>query len=162
MKKTTSAGMTLIEILIVVAILIVIMTALMVNILPSLAKGRDGKRKADLQRIAKALEEYYNDKGGYPTSLDACGRGTLLATYLPDVPCDPVTKEKYAYVVTNQDDCVAVCRSYTLYTILDNKNDPQIEQLGCDGPSGCYTSAPPTSTTYNYGVASSNRAVKRP
>lgn len=161
MKKTTSAGMTLIEILIVVAILIVIMTALMVNILPSLAKGRDGRRKADLQRIAKALEEYYNDKGGYPTSLDACGRGTLLASYLPDVPCDPVTKEKYLYYVDSNDGCGTTCRSYTLYTVLDNKKDPDIVELGCGLPAPNDGCVEVSGVTYNYGVSSSNRAVKR-
>ncbi len=161
MKKKTSAGMTLIEVMIVVGTLVVLMTALMVSILPALAKGRDGRRKADLERISKALEEYYNDNGGYPASLDTCGRGTVLAPYLADVPCDPITKEEYTYYVNTDDQCTPLCRSYTLYTNLDNKKDPQIEKIGCGGASGCYTSAPPSNTKYNYGVASSNRSVKR-
>ncbi len=144
---------TLIEVLIVVAILIVLMAALMVTVIPSLSKGRDGRRKADLHKIATALEEYYNDKGMYPDHMSAgnvsdCGEGTVLSEYLKDVPCDPITKRPYAYYPRT---CASgLCKIYGIYAVLDHKADPDVTKLGCNETNGCYETG---GFTYNYGVA---------
>lgn len=144
---------TLIEVLIVVAILIVLMAALTVTVIPSLSKGRDGRRKADLHKIATALEEYYSDKGMYPdqisvTNVSDCGEDTVLHEYLPDVPCDPITKRPYAYYPRT---CAGgLCKIYGIYAILDHKQDGDIIKQGCNETNGCYEIG---GFTYNYGVA---------
>lgn len=144
---------TLIEVLIVVAILIVLMTALMVTVVPSLNKGRDGRRKADLHKIATVLEEYYNDKGMYPDRMSVanvsdCGEGTALSEYLRYVPCDPITKRPYAYYP--QTCASGLCKVYGIYAILDYKEDTDITKLGCNEANGCYETG---GLIYNYGVA---------
>ncbi len=153
-SNSTRSGFTLIEVLAVIAIIAVIITALTVNIIPSLAKGRDGRRKADLHKIATALEEYYNDKGTYPSELhptngtvSVCGQNTVLSNSLKEVPCDVRTKLPYLYLPQ----CASgVCKTYRLYAVLDNKHDPDIEKLGCSEENGCYKSGV---VTYTYGVA---------
>ncbi len=144
---------TLIEVLIVVAILIVLITSLMVAVVPSLNKGRDGRRKADLHKIATALEEYYSDKGMYPDKMSAanvsdCGGETVLSEYLREVPCDPITKRPYAYYP--QTCASGLCKVYGLYAVLAYTKDTDITKLGCDEANGCYEIG---GLTYNYGVA---------
>lgn len=144
---------TLIEVLIVVAILIVLMATLMVTVVPSLNKGRDGRRKADLHKIATALEEYYNDKGMYPEKMSAanvsdCGEETVLSEYLRNVPCDPITKRPYAYYP--QTCSGGLCKTYGIYAILADIKDTDITKQGCNETNGCYETG---GFTYNYGVA---------
>lgn len=65
MKKS----FTLIELLIVIGILGFLSTLIVGNFFTSLKKGRDARRKGDLEQIQRALELYYEDKKSYPTSL---------------------------------------------------------------------------------------------
>ncbi|MCJ7740543.1 prepilin-type N-terminal cleavage/methylation domain-containing protein, partial [Candidatus Microgenomates bacterium] len=67
------SGFTLIELIIGMAIIAIISGALWGNFFSSLSKGRDSRRKQDLESVAKALEIYYNDKKAYPTALPAFG-----------------------------------------------------------------------------------------
>ena len=60
---------TLIELLIVIIILGVLAALITGNFFTSLKKGRDAKRKADLEQVSRALEMYYEDKKAYPDSL---------------------------------------------------------------------------------------------
>ncbi|PIP15252.1 hypothetical protein COX47_00635, partial [Candidatus Roizmanbacteria bacterium CG23_combo_of_CG06-09_8_20_14_all_35_49] len=53
---------TLIELLLVIIILGVLATLIIGNFFTSLKKGRDARRKGDLEQIQRALEMYYEDK----------------------------------------------------------------------------------------------------
>src|SRR5690606_1314839 len=91
-------GMSLIEILIVVAVLILLGLVLSRSVLGQTAKARDARRKDDLEKIRVAFEDYYNDNQCYPApeTLTSCG-SAQLSPYLQSVPCDPVDKQPYAY-----------------------------------------------------------------
>ncbi len=67
-------GFTLMELLIVVAIIGIIGTLVIVflNPLTQLEKAYDTKRKKDLNLLRKAIEEWYNDKGCYPKPEEIC------------------------------------------------------------------------------------------
>lgn len=56
---------TLIELMIVCAILGVLATIVVINVLGAKAKSRDAKRMADVETIASAFHLYYADKGTY-------------------------------------------------------------------------------------------------
>jgi len=58
----------------------------------NLIKRRDQERIADLQNLAKALDEFYKDHGFYPVSLSY-----LLPKYLSEIPRDPQTGQDYFY-----------------------------------------------------------------
>lgn len=70
MKNTRrSAGFTMIEILVVVAIIALLTTIGIISYNSTQKRARDGKRKADLEQIRSALVLYRTDNGIYPTSI---------------------------------------------------------------------------------------------
>src|SRR5947207_3056917 len=95
-RPTAEQGFTLSELLIVIAIVIIILMLILINLRIQLQKANDARRKADLNKIQKAYEDYYNDRTCYPDPgiLDTCD-GSQLAPYLKKVPCDPVRKNPY-------------------------------------------------------------------
>lgn len=121
-------GFTLIELLIVMAI-IIILAVVMVEILdPAMLadKGYDAKRKKDLRRIKIAFEEYFNDKGCYPSggllinlnNKVNCGSITVFSPYLIPWPCDP---DGTPYKIF-----VEGCNKFRVVTNLRNHNDKDI------------------------------------
>ncbi len=65
----TERGFTLIELMVVISI-IAILSMIGLTMYSSAQKAsRDGKRRADIQAIQTALEEYRTDKGYYPGAI---------------------------------------------------------------------------------------------
>lgn len=85
---------TLIELLIVLAIIGILSTISLFAISGVRESARDAKRKADLETIRQALEMYKADIGNYPQSPPN------LSTYLQQIPTDPITGNLYAYTVS--------------------------------------------------------------
>jgi|SRR3990167_198796 len=111
-------GFTLIELLVVIAIIGILASFAIASFTSAQVKGRDAKRKADLDAMKIALQMYYNDNQKYPDWRDqsACGgwgaRSTsslanicaagggdqwltadpTFATYIKQVPKDPVNE----------------------------------------------------------------------
>jgi len=77
MNYTKKHGFTLIELMIVIVILGVLMTIGTFAFQSSAAKGRDARRKSDLEALSKALDMYNNDRGKYPAGdngiIKGCG-----------------------------------------------------------------------------------------
>src|SRR3990167_10228254 len=69
-------GFTLIEVIIVISIIALLSTVILyANIKGALEKARDSKRKQDLNKLVRTLEEYYNDFLYFPEpNLD---KGTI-------------------------------------------------------------------------------------
>lgn len=113
---------TLIELLVVIVILGILASLLAGNFFTSLKKGRDARRKADLEQIRRALEIYYEDKHAYPTQ--APGSGFVFnqefsdqstgKVYMKKVSTDPTGLFGYKYE-SNSDGSY-----YKLYTCLEN------------------------------------------
>lgn len=134
-RLSSSDGWTLTELLIVVAIIAILAAMfLLVNWKQQILKGYDIKRKADLTKIRRSFEEYYNDKNKYPdtASLTNCA-GNTLAPYIPKIPCDPTTTEPYLYVLDAEDGSAG----FRVCAKLQNLADPDITDLNCDPVSGC-------------------------
>jgi type II secretory pathway pseudopilin PulG len=135
----------MIELLTVVAIVAMLILVLLFFMRNQNSRGNDARRKADLESIKIAFEDYFNDNDCYPPSdaLAVCGDDSLQP-YLRSVPCDPISKEPYAY------EPVANCGGYRAYAVLQDSSDPVIEKLGCDGAEGCGAAS---GIEYNYGIA---------
>lgn len=150
--KKKSKGFTLIEVLIVVAILAILILMALFAYRTQIAKGRDARRKADLDRMQKAFEDYYNDEGCYP-SPDEITSGFFICrgdffTYFSELPCDPQNSSNYNYFYSYPGS--ENCKSwYKIYTKLENEQDSAITKVGCI--TGCGPS-----NNYNYVVTSPN------
>lgn len=79
-------GFTLIELLIVIAIISILISIGMAAFSRAQAQARDGERKANIESIRGALEQYYADENEYPGSL-----GNLDPKYMRVVPKPPDT-----------------------------------------------------------------------
>src|SRR5579872_5066555 len=66
--KNERKGFTLIEILIVVAIIAILASIVLVGLGPTQQSGRDARRLSDLHEVQNVVELYYNDCGFYPSA----------------------------------------------------------------------------------------------
>lgn len=144
-------GFTLVEILIVVAIMALLSIMIFYgNIQSSFQKARDSKRKQDLSKITSLLEDYYNDNQVYPAgnpadgTIDGAPWGGPFGSYAPSLPQDPQSP-----VTTYFYQAIGNRRFYALYAKLENKKDTEIERTGCKNGCG-------PDLAYNYAVFSSS------
>ncbi len=143
-------GFTLVEILVVVALLAAIIVLSVLNAPALLAKARDASRKSDIDEIGKFIEEYYADSGCYPVSLPTCGNPFSLGdkVYISSLPCDPSTGKSYVYVPE-----ISSCPSwFQIYGNLEYTEDTIIDKLGCR--NGCGPQC-----QFNYGTSSTNQKL---
>lgn len=126
-------GVTLVELLVVVTILIILAAFAIMYLRSQIFKGQDAKRKGDMHKIQVAIEEYEKDHNCYPLSqLVVCDPGTGLRPYISKIPCDPTTRTSYYYGYED-----STCPSwYQLYTSLEYESDENI--MGNIGPMGNY------------------------
>jgi len=88
--RTGSAGergFTLIELMVVAAIMVVLAGLGLVQYRNSVIRAREAVLKEDLFRMRDAIDQYYADKMQYPGSLDAL----VSDGYLRKLPDDPFT-----------------------------------------------------------------------
>ena len=65
-QKLSQKGFTLLEVLVVVAIIGTLAGIVMISVNRARLKARDAKRLSDMEQIQTALEMYYNKYGQYP------------------------------------------------------------------------------------------------
>jgi type II secretory pathway pseudopilin PulG len=137
MGMDNKRGVTLVELLVVVGIIVALAIISMWFLRNQILKGRDAKRKGDIHKIQLALEEYEKDNDCYPLSeLASCNPGTGLTPYLSHIECDPTTKTSYFYEPENE-----ICPSwYRIYANLENQQDEDINNPG--GTFNFYTGSP--------------------
>ena len=82
------SGFTLIELLIVIALITILASMGVVQYRNSIQRTKESVLKTDLFRMRDAIDQYYADKGKYPSSLD-----TLVSDgYMRKIPEDPITQ----------------------------------------------------------------------
>ena len=83
-------GFTLIELMVVMALLIILATMGMAQYKTSVVRSREAVLKEDLFRLRDAIDQYYADKTQYPSALDAL----VSDGYLRAIPKDPFTESE--------------------------------------------------------------------
>ena len=142
------SGFTLIELLIIIIILGFLAALISGNIVNSLQKGRDARRKNDLAQIQRALEMYYEDNRMYPNGAPpfgskfcqtvSCNSGEKV--YMMRTPTDPNASYSYNYITDSSGQYF-----YLLSCIENYVNDQSfgVSSKGyCAGPTPPCGSAP--------------------
>lgn len=149
-ENLTRRGFSLVEMLVVIAI-IGILSGLALSFTGALQKNtRDAQRSSDLSVIKSALQQYYADQGKYPNTLDfELANGSALTncsgrvspctetkTYLSRMPKDPSGTAYYYEPVygigtlTNCDLAGSVengtCHYYFLCAVLENPPETSV------------------------------------
>jgi general secretion pathway protein G len=163
-KQKRILGFTLVELLVVMVILGLLSTLGIRSFISSQKKGRDARRKADLEHITSALELYYNDNDQYPPS-NAAGQivgcdGAACSwngpwtdqgggvTYMVQLPADP-GGNIYQYSTD------LAGTYYLLYARLENTQDRDVP-IGPNTGPGVYQGTSCGSDSCNYVVESPN------
>lgn len=115
-------GFTLIEILVVVAIIGVLSAAIVAIVNTARVGSRDSKRLADIKELQTALHFYFDKNTTFPESLDDLVSGGQI----PGLPTDPTTRAPYFYDVTG---------GGTSYHLAANLEDPKNKALKSDRDS---------------------------
>ncbi len=154
-QQVKKRGFTLIELLVVISIIGILAAFIVASFTSAQAKGRDSRRKADIDAIKKALELAKNDSTSaayYPgcAAASPCDLNGGASTnpnivtngYIKAIPTDPSgTTTYYRYTAAVG---ANIATTYTLKACLENANDPQGTTPG---------TAPCTATQANYTVS---------
>jgi len=87
---TLARGFTMMELMIVIAIILVLVGMAAGNYQRSLIRARESVLKQDLQVMRNAIQQYTLDKQQGPSSLD----DLVSAGYLREIPTDPITRNR--------------------------------------------------------------------
>jgi len=101
-KRQTRSGFTLIEMLVVVAIVGLLSSTLLVGLGDARRKARDARRIADLRQVQNGLENYYSENREYPKQDD-------LYTIVPGLPTDPQGGQYAYYKIANDVYILGTC-----------------------------------------------------
>jgi general secretion pathway protein G len=83
-------GFTLIELMVVIAIIMILATIAAGNYRQSVVKAKETTLRTDLKVMRDAIQHYTEDKEAAPSSLD----DLVSAHYIQQIPTDPMTSAK--------------------------------------------------------------------
>jgi general secretion pathway protein G len=86
--RSGDGGFTLVELLIVISLISILAAMGLVQYKNSVVSSREAVLRTDLFRMRDAIDQYYADKGKYPSALDSL----VSDGYMRRVPEDPLTK----------------------------------------------------------------------
>jgi prepilin-type N-terminal cleavage/methylation domain-containing protein len=164
-------GFTLIEILIVVAIIAILSSVVLIGLGPTQRAGRDARRISDLRQVQNALELYYNRCGYYPGPTPTAASGpcgsfsqvtsdgwkALTATLtsvntnigVSTIPLDPTAGHTY-YYGTN-----GTGSSYIVAATLEDPNNSVFSGYTPPSVTGyTITGSPGTGSTFPSSISS--------
>ncbi|MBH2016103.1 MAG: prepilin-type N-terminal cleavage/methylation domain-containing protein [Burkholderiales bacterium] len=93
--RAVTLGFTLIEMLVVLAIVALLLSVATPRYFGSLEKGREVALQENLRVLRVTLDKFHADKGRYPETLDEL----VDERYLREVPLDPITESATTWVL---------------------------------------------------------------
>lgn len=145
----TKKGFSLVELIVVIAIIGILVSFGSVSWTNAQQKSRDGRRKADLKSVQQALEIYYQANGTYPSTnvsgqivcnvpgdssakswggvFSCTPTSSPTTTYMQQLPTDPIfltdALGQYRYGSGGT--------TYTIFAKLENSADPDLSTDPC-------------------------------
>ncbi len=89
------AGFTLIELIVVLAILATLLTLAVPRYFASVDRSREAVLRQNLTTVRETIDQFYGDTGKYPESLDEL----VAKRYLRKAPMDPIAESATAWVI---------------------------------------------------------------
>jgi general secretion pathway protein G len=100
----SARGFTLLELMIVLAIMGILITIAQPSLKQSVIRAREAVLREDLYQMRDALDQYYADNGKYPAALnDLIDTSNKSKSYLREIPRDPFTNAA-DWITVNLDD----------------------------------------------------------
>jgi general secretion pathway protein G len=93
-------GFTLVELLVVMAIIATLLTIAVPRYFRSLQRSREAVLKQDLTTLRESIDKFYGDTGKYPQTLVVL----VEKHYLRSIPVDPIAKAADKWIVVNADE----------------------------------------------------------
>lgn len=88
----SNRGFTLLELMIVLAIMGVLITLAQPSLKQSIFRAKEAVLRDDLFQIRDAIDQYYTDNGKYPGQItDLVNQSEKAKSYLRGIPKDPFT-----------------------------------------------------------------------
>ena len=131
-------GFTLIELMIVIAIIAILAAILIPNFMHARAESMSAACEGNEKQIATAMEEYAVDNNGtYPAAgpVTVNSFGGASNPYLSAVPLDPVDNLGYILIEPGN----GACQTTEAYKILDHNNHDTTTLTGLPGYSSGIT-----------------------
>ena len=93
-------GFTLVELLVVMAIIATLLTIAVPRYTRSVQRSREAVLKQDLTTRRESIDKYYGDTGKYPQTLAVL----VEKHYIRGIPVDPIAKAADKWIVVNAED----------------------------------------------------------
>ena len=163
--RPKKSGFTLVELMVVIAIIAILTGIIITGLVGSKAKSRDAKRASDLSQIALALEQYFDRCYQYPANITdlsqslGCptnnGVQVTLGNFISKIPTDPTTNASYGYATNGTPPS-----DFVLYTTFETGNsvmnqsppNPSWFSVNTFDCANTATTPPSSSADYDYCV----------
>jgi general secretion pathway protein G len=130
--RTGKPGFTLIELIIVLSIIGLLVGLGLPQYQSAMAKARETVLKENLFILRRLIDQYAQDKGKYPASLQAL----VQDSYLRAIPVDPITRQSTTWIEVRE---------------MPSPEDPLLNEIPgvIDVKSGSEEKSPIDGTPYN-------------
>jgi general secretion pathway protein G len=95
-EPSHNKGFTLVELLVVLAILALLLTLAVPRYFDSIEKAKDATLRQDLNTLRESLDKFYADNGRYPKTLE----DLVEKKYIRKLPLDPITEKTTSWLFT--------------------------------------------------------------
>ena len=86
-RGRSNRGFTIIELLVVLSLIMILVSLAMNNYRNSILTAKEATLKSNLVRMRDAIDQYYADKGAYPSSIQSL----VSDGYMRAIPMDTIT-----------------------------------------------------------------------
>jgi len=115
-KYRLHSGFTLIEILVVLAIIATLLSLVTPRYFDTISRSKETTLRHDLIVMREAIDKFYSDKNVYPETLD----DLVQNKYLRAIPEDPITESTLTWIFTSPPDIEDKGNIYDIHSGASN------------------------------------------
>lgn len=93
----SSNGFTLVELLVVLAILALLLTLAVPRYFAGIERAKEATLRQDLNVLRESIDKFYADNGVYPKALE----DLVERKYIRKLPIDPITDSTETWLITS-------------------------------------------------------------